>query len=75
MDLNGNLLWQPQEINTVCELYGTKADTHGALEEESKISKIYERQEALMSKEIGKFRGKSGKNDLIVKILIFELDH
>ena len=28
-----------------------------------------------MSKEIGKFRGKSGKNDLIVKILIFELDN
>lgn len=55
------MLWQPQEINTVCELYGTKADTHGALEEESKISKIYERQEGLMSKEIGKFRGKSGK--------------
>lgn len=69
------MLWQPQEINTVCELYGTNADTHGALEEESKISKIYERQEGLMSKEIGEFRGKSGKNDLIVKILIFELDH
>ena len=34
---------QPQEINTICELYGTKADTHDVLEEESKISKTHER--------------------------------
>ena len=55
------MLWQPQETNTVCELYVTKADTYDVLEEESKISKIYERQGGLMSKEIGKYIGKSGK--------------